>query len=44
MLLVSLIFTNMLINCTLPIISDPVLEGGDFRGRRVVVSTVLIVV
>lgn len=40
LLLVTLLLANMIVNETLPIISDPVLGGGV---QSVVVSTVLIV-
>ena len=40
LLLVTLLLANMIVNETLPVISDPVLGGG---AQSVVVSTVLIV-
>lgn len=40
LLLITLILANMIVNETLPVISDPVLGGG---AQSVVVSTVLIV-
>ena len=40
LLLITLILANMIVNETLPVISDPVLGGGP---QSVVVSTVLIV-
>ena len=40
LLLVTLLLANMIVNGTLPVISDPVLGGGV---QSVVVSTVLIV-
>jgi metal transporter CNNM len=40
LLLVTLLLANMIVNETLPVISDPVLGGGF---QSVVVSTVLIV-
>ena len=40
LLLVTLLLANMIVNETLPIISDPVLGGGV---QSVVVSTILIV-
>lgn len=39
-LLVTLLLANMIVNETLPVISDPVLGGG---AQSVVVSTILIV-